>query len=259
MKIRKRTFYNLFAKIIVISVPSSKLFSIAWILSHILSYPARWINFPRIECPFSNDIRTSILRSMLIYITHNGGRFKLNVNNSSIDEIKDAYACKRRVILCSVHFPLNRIMYRVLHDKGIPITVLKAGQRDPVPKGWIWGAEGEINFVSLSQFVLLHIKKKLSQGYAVVMLLDTLEKRGNVPLYQKTGRQFYVSPSIFSFASRTQTPVFLFCGSMVNGKLSLITKKLLLGRDNEEADIDNGINNFISFVNDQMNDKTLVL
>lgn len=233
---------------IVMLVPASKCYMVAFRLSTILALLLGWTSLPQKGWPFSKDVTAIVLRSLLINMSCHGKKFPLDmkVEGLTLSDIRDVYSVHNRLLLCSVHLPLNRLILRVLHDLAIPIAVVKYPWDG---KGWVWGESGEVESINVSPSVLLNVKGKLSENHAVVTILDNPRKtKDSVHILKHSGGTLYVSRNIFKLAMITRTPVIFFIGSRDNQRLKIATCRTSMPYFRNEADVDTGVDEFVHFI-----------
>lgn len=247
---------DLIAKTLVVCVPSKKLFSAVLITSRILTLPFQKANLSLAKgWRLSRDINAQFLRVMLNHVTQNGGRFKVAISGAekAKKEIQDAYTSKNRLILCTGHFPLTRAILILLRDLGIPAVWVKIPYIDPTPSGWVWGIGDRVNTIDVSESILSDGWESLSQGYALIIMLDGMKKRRkSLPLCSVSGGQLYVASNLFRFASITKTPVAFFSSSLSRGQICTKIKRPATNYPENKMDIEAFLNLFIEFLKDEM-------
>lgn len=244
------------ARLLVIFVPRNRFFCLLLMLSRILTLPVQRAKLSLIkEWPLSRDVNAMVLRIILDYVTHSGGRFELVVSGAekAKKEIKEAYASKNRLILCSAHFPLNRVIHRLMHDWGIATVTVRDQWPDKTPSGWIWGVGGSADTIENSENILMDAWEKVYKNNALIILLDNVKKTKNsLPFCETGGYRFYIAPNLFRFAALTETPVIFFSSSLSNGKIHIKIKKRAMNYPKSRTDIDAYVNGFMEFLKQEM-------
>jgi hypothetical protein len=198
------------------TVPSESLYPLAVRLSRALALAARGLK--RVGLGVSStwlppdDLEGLALRNLLTALTYFGARFTPRVRLDGVELLTEYYAVHGRAILCSAHYPLNRVMFRVLEDRGLRSTVITGPM--PIdarfPGSWAWGTRHSVRHLPSSASVLLRARGELRSGRVLVLDVDSPEATTDGTRFGFGPCVRYVSHAVFHLARLTRTPVLYF-------------------------------------------------
>jgi lauroyl/myristoyl acyltransferase len=211
------------------TVPSKSLYPLAVRLSRAFARTARglkWVGLD-VSSPWlpPDDFEGLALRHLLTALTYFGARFTPKVRLDGIESLMKVYAVHGRAILCSAHYPLNRVLLRVLEDHRLP-SALIAGPRltdTRFPGSWAWGAGHSVRHLPTSANVLLRARGELRSGRVLVLDVDSAEATPDGIRFGSGPCVRYVSHAVFHLARLTRTPVLYFAARRSDGGAILLS------------------------------------
>ena len=141
-----------------------------------------------------------------------GKEFDIPLVVSGLDQVASAYSLHRRLVLCSIHMPLNRCLHRALAPLQIPSCVITTTV-GPVPP-YILGIPDARKPTRLFPGTSLYfqVRSALSEGRIVMTDIDRWYRDQTIGL----------TSGPIEFAARTQTPVVFFATALDrNGDIRL--------------------------------------
>jgi lauroyl/myristoyl acyltransferase len=155
------------------------------------------------------------LRALLTALTHHGGRFDPRLRTVGEHLISETFDQAGRLILCSGHFAMNRVMLRWLSDRGIARAVISRGDyqaEDRNRNGWVWGRPGAtVTTIDAGQHsALLQARTALRSGHALLVSPETPVPRARCLPYACGAATRYLSDHIFRLAGRLRVPVLFY-------------------------------------------------
>jgi hypothetical protein len=223
-------------------IPQNHIYAIALFLANVLLLLHR-IN--RFESLFGiklegyiiiqNDLKQNFLGLILTKLGWRKVSFPIPITTSGLDLLIDLHSKHERLIICSGHFPLNRIVHQVLGELSLPYVVVST------VKGFdMWGNFKRPNckILPVSAHVFLHAKRHLLAGDIVITDIDRVNK----------GQVIEVSPNLFRLAQLTATPVLFVRTALTDQGRILVhfeaPSQLLI----QSADINFCLQEFIRFL-----------
>ncbi len=129
-----------------------------------------------------------------------GKAFELPLVVLGLDQVAAAYAQHGRLILCSIHLPLNRCLHRALLPLGAPTAVIAGASNIPWP--YVHGIPNapRPKVMSPGESLYFQVRSALSDGRIVMTDIDRWCRQQTIGL----------TMGPIQFAGRTQTPVQFF-------------------------------------------------
>jgi lauroyl/myristoyl acyltransferase len=211
------------------TVPSKSLYPLAVRLSRALALAARGLKWVGLGVSSTwlppDDLEGLALRNLLTALTYFGARFTPEVRLDGIESLMEYYAVHGRAILCSAHYPLNRVLLRVLEDHRLRSTLITG----PIPidarfpGSWAWGARHSVRHLPSSTNVLLRARGELRSGRVLVLDVDSAEATAEGTRFGSGPCVRYVSHAVFHLARLTQTPVLYFAARRSDDRAILLS------------------------------------
>ncbi len=111
---------------------------------------------------------------------------------------------ERPVLIVSAHFLLNIAMSRWMLDAGRQFTVSIAGPREPM---YYFGSHVPLPHYYAGPMLFLQLRRVLTEGGIAFVVAEESEPHEHWLEVETAAGRRYVSPAVFSFVSRTQTPI----------------------------------------------------
>lgn len=150
--------------------------------------------------PRNRDAAAFMIDMCLREFSQLGKAFELPLVVRGLDQVAAAYAQHRRLILCSIHLPLNRCLHRALLPLGVPMALITTTRDTICP--FVYGIPNaprpKVMFPGESLY--FQVRSALSDGCIVMTDIDRWYRQ------QAIGLTF----GPLQFAGRTQTPVQFF-------------------------------------------------
>ena len=154
--------------------------------------------------PASRDGCGRLIRHCLTEFAQLGKAFDLPIVVQGLDQVASAYSQHRRLVLCSIHLPLNRCLHRALAPLRIPTCVITTavGAVPPYVLGVPDAPQPTRLFPGPSLY--FQVRSALSQGRIVMVEIDRWYRDRTIGL----------TSGPIEFAARTQTPVLFFATAL---------------------------------------------
>jgi hypothetical protein len=145
-----------------------------------------------------------VLGLCLREFAHLGRAFDLPLSVHGLDHVVTAYNQHRRLLLLSLHLPLNLCVHRALFPLRIPVTLVTNMARSAA-----WPVCGipevpQPTFASSGPSLYFQVRSALARERIVISLFDSGYKRGTIRL----------TSGPIQFAARSHTPVVLFASAL---------------------------------------------
>lgn len=170
--------------------------------------------------PMYRDGCSQLLGLFLREFAQLGKAFDLPIVVHGLDQVASAYSQHRRLVLCSIHLPLNRCLHRALAPLRIPSCVITTSV-GPVPP-YVLGIPDAQQPTRLfpGPSLYFQVRSALSEGRIVITDIDRWYRNRTIGL----------TSGPIEFAARTQTPILFFATALDrNGEIRVVFSRAHTG------------------------------
>ncbi|BAY08750.1 hypothetical protein [Calothrix sp. NIES-2098] len=195
-------------------IPQQKIYICSWLLSKLFSRLYKLKIFAlffgiKIHniCPLTNTTEVFFKKILSSLYKKNIDNLNLKIKDKGIDNLLNIYQKNNKVIICSVHFPLNRSIFYTIQASKIPYAIIGHSQPDRIE----WDAEpADYSTIKPSPYALINAKKQLLSGKVILCMIDRYFGSDSVIL----------SSNLLKFAQLSHTPIMFFATKLLdNGEI----------------------------------------
>ncbi|MDZ8056101.1 MAG: hypothetical protein RMX68_005725 [Aulosira sp. ZfuVER01] len=225
-------------------IPQQKIYICSWLLSKLFTQLSKLKIFALLFgikihniCPLTTTTEVFLRIILSSLYKKNLENLNIRIKDIGIENLLNIYQKNNKVIICSVHFPLNRSIFYTIQASKIPYAIIGHSQPDRIE----WDAEtADYSTIKPSPYALINAKKELLSDKVILCMIDKYFGSDSVIL----------SSNLLKFAQLSHTPIMFFATKLLeNGEILtyFYTPKKPILSTNE--DFEDCKTEFVNFLN----------